>query len=108
MTTDTKTKPEANTHITSRDLNCNESATCQVLTYDGHRAAQRPRVVIFDDIEYQVRECESLFISTGEAASAPVRRGFVVRCEGGRQFRLTLTEGVGWLIESQPGLFVTP
>ena len=87
---------------------CNESETCRVLTYDGHRAMQRPRIVLFDNIEYRVIECESLFISTGVLASSPVKRGFHVRCDGGRQFKLTLTEGVGWFIESMPGPYAAP
>ena len=79
-----------------------------VLTYDGHRAHQRPRVVVFQCVEYDVIECESLYISTGVRADAPVKRGFRVRCKGGRQFKLELTEGTGWTVAPVDGPFISP
>ncbi|MBN2340100.1 MAG: hypothetical protein JXX29_08710 [Deltaproteobacteria bacterium] len=79
----------------------------QVLTYDGHRNAQRPRMIVFESQEYLIIECETLYISTGEATDAPVKRGFHVRCKGGRQFKLELIEGTGWIIDALPGPFST-
>ena len=80
-----------------------ESDKNKVLTYDGYRAMQKPRVIIFDGMEFDVSDCESLYISTGERSDAPVKRGFRVRCLGGRQFELELTEGDGWRIKPIPG-----
>jgi hypothetical protein len=82
--------------------------TDNVLTYDGHRAQQRPRIVIFKGVEYLVIECQTLYISTGIHQHAPVKRGFEVRCQGGRQFKLELTEGIGWKIDTVDGPFVAP
>ena len=84
------------------------STSNKVLTYDGHRAVQRPAVVIYDDTQYVVIDCQSLFISTGVESDAPVKRGFHVQCEGGRQFYLTLTEGTGWTIQPIQGPYVEP
>ncbi|MBN2529686.1 MAG: hypothetical protein JXR76_25070 [Deltaproteobacteria bacterium] len=86
----------------------NKKQSGRVLTYDGHRAMQRPRMVVFEGVHYEVVECESLYISTGIHSNCPVKRGFHVRCLGGRQFRLELTEGVGWQIETVPGPFSIP
>lgn len=82
---------------------CNHPKHSTVLTYDGHRAVQRPRIVIFEGVNYEVTECESLYISTGIRSDSPVKRGFHVRCQGGRQFKLELTEGIGWQIDPLPG-----
>ena len=80
-----------------------DSIMTAVLTYDGRKAFERPRVVIWEGIEHEVTRSVSLYISTGLASDAPVKRGFHVRCRGGRQFKLELTEGAGWKIEPIPG-----
>ena len=82
-----------------------ESEHNRVFTYDGYRAMQRPRLVLFESVEYAVIECESLYISTGESTNSAVKRGFGVRCSGGRQFELELIEGKGWRIKPLPGPF---
>ena len=69
-----------------------------VITYDGHRAFERPDAVIFKGKRHEVASSESLFISTGVETDSPVKRGFMVRCEGGARFKLVLTEGIGWEI----------
>lgn len=70
----------------------------RVITYDGHRAFEKPKAVVFEGKRHEVASSESLFISTGVEADSPVKRGFAVRCEGGARFKLVLTEGVGWEI----------
>jgi hypothetical protein len=70
----------------------------RVITYDGHRAFERPKTVVFDGNRHEVVSSESLFISTGVETDSHVKRGFMVRCEGGARFKLVLTEGVGWEI----------
>ncbi len=75
----------------------------RVITYDGHRAFERPEAVVFEGKRHEVVSSESLFISTGVETDSPVKRGFMVRCEGGARFRLVLTEGVGWEITPIPG-----
>lgn len=70
----------------------------RVITYDGHRAFEKPKAVVFEGKRHEVVSSESLFISTGVETDSPVKRGFEVRCEGGARFKLVLTEGVGWEI----------
>jgi len=75
----------------------------RVITFDGHRAFDRPVAVVHGGARLEVVACVSLYISTGVEPASPVRRGFEVRCAGGRRFRLILTEGVGWEIIPLPG-----
>lgn len=74
-----------------------------VITHDGHRAIPKPRVVVFGGADHEVTDCESLYISTGEKNDTPVKRGFLVRCKGGRQFKLEMTDGASWEITPIPG-----
>lgn len=75
----------------------------RVVTLDGYRAFEKPGAVVYGGVRHEVIECDSLYVATGVDPSSPVRRAFEVRCEGGKRFRLELTEGVGWQIDLIPG-----
>jgi hypothetical protein len=75
----------------------------RVITHDAFRGDQRPVAVIFEGARFDVIEIEDSYIATGVETTAPVRRGFAVRCRGGARFKLVHTDGNGWSVESVPG-----
>ncbi len=81
----------------------NEDEQNRVITLDNYRAFEKPGAVIYEGVRHEVVVCESLYVATGVDPSSPVRRAFEVRCDGGTRFRLELTEGVGWQIDTIPG-----
>ena len=74
-----------------------------MITHDAYRADQRPVAVVFEGARFDVVEIEDSFIATGVETTAPVRRGFEVRCRGGARFKLVHTGGEGWSVEPVPG-----
>jgi hypothetical protein len=80
----------------------------RVITMDGQRARQTPIAVVHAGERLDITAIEHSWIATGVETTAPVRRGFEVRCRGGARFRLVLTEGAGWAIEPIPGPRLVP
>jgi hypothetical protein len=75
----------------------------RVITHDGHRADERPMAVVIAGERHDIVRIDETWMAAGVDESAPVRRGFVVRCRGGARFRLVLTEGAGWEVTELPG-----
>jgi hypothetical protein len=75
----------------------------RVITHDAYRADQRPVAVVFEEERFDVIEIEDSWIATGVETTAPVRRGFRVRCRGGARFELVHTDESGWKVTSIPG-----
>jgi hypothetical protein len=75
----------------------------RVVTHDSWKGDGTPVAVFCDDERFDIIEIERSWIATGVATTAPVRRGFVVRCRGGARFTLVLTEGGGWDVAPLPG-----
>ena len=79
------------------------SEDARVITHDSTRVGERPIVVVVDDTELEIREIEDRWISTGVDTSAPVIRGYIVRCQGGARFKLEHSSTNGWKITILPG-----
>lgn len=75
----------------------------RVITHDAYRADQRPVAVVFEGRRFDIVEIEDSWIATGIETTAPVRRGFEVRCRGGARFRLVHSDRDGWSVEPVPG-----
>ncbi len=76
-----------------------------VVSYDGHRGAERPRAVVQGGVRLAVRVVEDAWIESGPEAGDAVTRRFRVRCDGGRRFELVYSKEHGWsgrLIEGAP------
>lgn len=85
--------------------NQNHSSTpeTRVITHDAYRADQRPVAVVFEGARFDVVEIEDSWIATGVETTAPVRRGFQVRCRGGARFELVHVDESGWHVKQIPG-----
>jgi len=75
----------------------------RVVTHDAYRADQRPVAVFVDGERFDVLQIERSWIATGVETTAPVRRGFEVRCRGGARFKLVHIDGEGWSVDPIPG-----
>ncbi len=79
------------------------TSTIQIVAYDGHRAAVRPKAVIEDNRRTDVVEIEQSWIETGVDPKSPVIHGFVVRCEHGGRYLLLHASDAGWSAKRLPG-----
>ena len=75
----------------------------QVITYDGHRANEKPKAVVWNGERLDVIDIEDRWIVTGVERTSKVIYGFVVRCQGGARFRLEYNKEDNWSAELLPG-----
>lgn len=73
-------------------------ARYRVLSYDGYRGAERPRLIIAGEATLRVTEVESASVTAGLDEDGPVLRRFRVRCENGKRFEATYSEDTGWKV----------
>ena len=67
-----------------------------IVSYDGHRGAERPKAVVRDGKRLPVVEVEDSWLETGIEADSDVIQVFRVRCEGGDRFEVTYSPRTGW------------
>ena len=74
----------------------------RVLTYDGYRGDERPRIIETGDDSFNVAVIEDSWVSTGVNPESETLRGVVVCCENGARFRAVYGEESGWQVNRLP------
>ena len=80
-----------------------DEGSIRIIAYDGHRADVRPKKIVDNDLTLDIIDIEDAWVETGVDPASPVIHGFVVRCSGGRRYRVRHRSDGGWSAERLTG-----